>query len=249
MTRHPIPAKTSWPIERPINYEGPDFMKKPQRNFVVEFKSGSRRQSPKPTSIWGNVDLKAISLEVEADGSNKTRQPDVKSANSPAPRLKAHAQLLTKTIEQPKTVLPPQEERMAEETTPVLSADNSSTETGTPITEPKKRRGRQAKAVASQVVAGNEKPAASGDTNATPAKRGKQPRAAKFAAAAEAKVATKQPRKTRMPKQVAAAVNTPAGDEMADLLQLEEENQKLRKQLAEKLRSENANLRKRLGQS
>ncbi|MBB3979756.1 cell division protein ZapA (FtsZ GTPase activity inhibitor) [Rhizobium azooxidifex] len=36
---------------------------------------------------------------------------------------------------------------------------------------------------------------------------------------------------------------------MADLLQLEEENRNLRKQLAEKLRAENADLRKRLGQS
>ncbi|KKA06722.1 transcriptional regulator [Sinorhizobium meliloti] len=39
----------------------------------------------------------------------------------------------------------------------------------------------------------------------------------------------------------------PAGDELADLVELEEENQKLRKRLAEKLRAENAELRKRLG--
>ncbi|WEJ14063.1 transposase [Sinorhizobium prairiense] len=39
----------------------------------------------------------------------------------------------------------------------------------------------------------------------------------------------------------------PAGDELADLVQLEEENQRLRKKLAEKLRAENAELRKRLG--
>ena len=38
-----------------------------------------------------------------------------------------------------------------------------------------------------------------------------------------------------------------ASDEMADLLQLEEENKKLRQALAEKLRAENADLRKRLG--
>ncbi|MDX0518640.1 transposase [Sinorhizobium medicae] len=39
----------------------------------------------------------------------------------------------------------------------------------------------------------------------------------------------------------------PIGDELADLVQLEEENQRLRKRLAEKLRAENAELRKRLG--
>lgn len=35
-------------------------------------------------------------------------------------------------------------------------------------------------------------------------------------------------------------------DQMADLLQLEDENQRLRSLLAEKLRAENADLRKRL---
>jgi putative transposase len=39
----------------------------------------------------------------------------------------------------------------------------------------------------------------------------------------------------------------PASDELADLAQLEKENQRLRKILAEKLRAENAELRKRLG--
>ena len=39
----------------------------------------------------------------------------------------------------------------------------------------------------------------------------------------------------------------PVGDELADFVRLEEENQRLRKLLAEKLRAENAELRKRLG--
>lgn len=38
-----------------------------------------------------------------------------------------------------------------------------------------------------------------------------------------------------------------SGDELADLVRLEEENKKLRKRLAEKLRAENAELRRRLG--
>jgi len=218
-------------------------MKKPQRNFVVEFKSGNRRQAPKPTSIWGNVDLKAISLAVEADASGQVLQATPKSANSAPSNLRTREQMLTKTIEQPKTVLPPQEERMAEETAPVLSADNASIETATPIAEPKKRRGRQAKTVAPKIAANDEK--------TTPVKPAKKPRVAKSAAVAEAgaKVATKQPRKTRTPKEATAAGSTPAAHEMADLVQLEEENQKLRKQLAEKLRAENADLRKRLGHS
>jgi hypothetical protein len=42
-------------------------MKTPQRNFVVERKSGRRRLTMQPTSIWGDTDLKAIVLKVEAD--------------------------------------------------------------------------------------------------------------------------------------------------------------------------------------
>ena len=49
-----------------------------------------------------------------------------------------------------------------------------------------------------------------------------------------------------MSVQAAPAAPVTAIDEMADLLQLEEENQRLRKLLAEKLRAENADLRKRL---
>ncbi|APG86398.1 transcriptional regulator SyrB (plasmid) [Sinorhizobium americanum CCGM7] len=49
------------------------------------------------------------------------------------------------------------------------------------------------------------------------------------------------------PKGTKSTKPIPAGDELADLVQLEEENQRLRKQLAEKLRAENAELRKRLG--
>jgi hypothetical protein len=52
----------------------------------------------------------------------------------------------------------------------------------------------------------------------------------------------------RAPRAVQAAPAVPAvpSDEMADILQLEAENQRLRKLLAEKLRAENADLRKRL---
>jgi hypothetical protein len=234
--------------DRPANqYEGPDFMKKPQRAFVVEFKSSSRKQSAKPTSIWGNLDLKAISLAVAEDASGHVRQAGAKSANTASSSLRTREQILTKTIEQSDIALLSQEKRMSEETSPVVNAESSSTETSTVIAEPKKRRGRQANTVAPTLGTGEAKPSMSGDTKAT--KIGKQPRAAKSTTGADAKVAAKQPRKTRASKQETVAVNANAADEMTDLLQLEEENQKLRKLLAEKLRAENADLRKRLGQS
>jgi len=57
------------------------------------------------------------------------------------------------------------------------------------------------------------------------------------------KKATAQP-VTQIP---AAAVSV--DDELAEFIQLEEENRRLRKLLSEKLRAENADLRKRLGMS
>lgn len=45
----------------------------------------------------------------------------------------------------------------------------------------------------------------------------------------------------------ATGATSPLAEDLAELLQLEQENQRLRKSLAEKLRSENAGLRSRLG--
>jgi hypothetical protein len=230
-------------------YEGPDFMKKPQRAFVVEFKSGSRKQSAKPTSIWGNVDLKAISLAVAENASGHVLQAAAINANTASSSLRTRERILTKTIEPSDTAPLSQETRMAEETSPVVNAESSSIETSTPIAEPKKRRGRQPKTVVPTLATVEGEPSLSGDTKATKANVGKQPRAAKSTAGADTKAAAKQPRKTRAPKQENVAMNATAADEMTDLLQLEEENQQLRKLLAEKLRAENADLRKRLGHS
>jgi len=55
---------------------------------------------------------------------------------------------------------------------------------------------------------------------------------------------TMQPQKRGRRK---AEAPEPALDDFADLLKLEEENQKLRRALSEKLRTENAGLRKKLG--
>ncbi|MBA1349816.1 SyrB-like regulator [Rhizobium sp. WYCCWR 11146] len=63
------------------------------------------------------------------------------------------------------------------------------------------------------------------------------------------KDAVKQTGRKRAPTQTEPTVSAPVSsmDEMADLIQLEEENKRLRKTLADKLRAENADLRKRLG--
>jgi hypothetical protein len=48
-------------------------MKTPQRNFVVEIKSGRRRLTRPLNSIWGNTDIK--SLVLEAEGAHLSARP------------------------------------------------------------------------------------------------------------------------------------------------------------------------------
>ncbi|MFN7023266.1 MAG: SyrB-like regulator [Pseudorhizobium sp.] len=69
------------------------------------------------------------------------------------------------------------------------------------------------------------------------------------AAKSEARVPAKRGRKPKSSIAAESVTTQPvsAMDEMADLIQLEEENKRLRNTLAEKLRGENAELRKRLG--
>ncbi|WP_159949444.1 hypothetical protein [Rhizobium sp. 18065] len=126
--------------------------------------------------------------------------------------------------------------------------------TDTPIKVRKTRGPNKPKTTSEPAKAASEKakPEAA-PLKAAPVKRGKRGETA-----AVAKTMSKDAIKAAAPKQVAkkapakAAVAKPAvstGDEFADLIQLEEENKKLRKALAEKLRLENADLRNRLGRA
>ena len=59
-------------------------MKTPQRNFVVEIKSGRRRLTRPRNSIWGNTDIKSLVLEAEAahlsGRPGQTRDPSPEKA-------------------------------------------------------------------------------------------------------------------------------------------------------------------------
>ncbi|CDZ54390.1 Hypothetical protein NGAL_HAMBI2427_56180 [Neorhizobium galegae bv. orientalis] len=130
---------------------------------------------------------------------------------------------------------------MADENNTMTNADTPAV--AAPDTPKKERKPRAKKAVAETASAAvSAQPAA-----ASNAATGKQTRARRTKSDKGAVSAKRAPVK-RAPKvvQAATAPSVAAVDEFADLLQLEEENQKLRKQLAEKLRAENADLRKRL---
>lgn len=48
-------------------------MRRATRQFTVEVRSSNRRSSHKPTSIWGDIDLKALAREAEAEIASDRR--------------------------------------------------------------------------------------------------------------------------------------------------------------------------------
>ena len=136
---------------------------------------------------------------------------------------------------------------MANETHATVDSDSVITDTAI-ASEPKMQRAPRAKKAAPETASADimvetQSPAAA-------PKRGRPARAAKIKPiVAEAARGAKRVGKTSAAKSSPVATKAPvsAADDMAELLRLEEENQMLRKSLAEKLRQENADLRKRLG--
>jgi hypothetical protein len=219
-------------------------LKKVQRSFAVEYKSGRRKTEPKSNSIWGDINLKSLSQDVleEAMPILPVGSPDSKTGGDGfLPPEEPAGPLLTVSTGQQTTASGLQERDMADENDTITDADAPA---AAAPDVPKKQRKPRAKKAAAETQ--------SADVTAEPAAAPKNPavkqrRRRKAKSDGGAMKAKRAPVK-RDPKAVqTVAVPSPAAiDEMADLLQLEEENRRLRKLLAEKLRAENADLRKRL---
>jgi hypothetical protein len=161
--------------------------------------------------------------------------------------------LLTSIVVRLKTIIPERETLMPVENETNVTVEGAETQSPASTSEPKKPRApRQKRASA----------ASQSETSAKAAKPARQPRKkrgeaaavpaeAAAAASTAAPVAVKGPRKPRAVKPAAPDVeaSVAASDEFADLIQLEEENKRLRQALSEKLRKENADLRRKLGVS
>ena len=144
---------------------------------------------------------------------------------------------------------------MADEISTGANGDVAQTEaqSQTPVTK-KQRAPRGQKKAAEQADAAA---ASTSETVAprTRRKRGEAPQVAKrgagkgraMAAAPEAVAKVGRKRKAATATGQTSPASVSRNDDLIDLIQLEEENKKLRKDLAEKLRQENADLRKRLG--
>jgi putative transposase len=131
------------------------------------------------------------------------------------------------------------------ETTPVIEGADASS---VPATEPKKQRKPRQKKVIAEAAA----PVSPAVVKSPRQKRGAQP--VDTAATNTPAVTDSKPvRGRKADPQPKAATLLPAAetapDEIGDLIALEAENKRLRQALSEKLRAENADLRKKLGQA
>ncbi|MHC2484664.1 transcriptional regulator [Rhizobium leguminosarum] len=221
-------------------------MKKVQRSFAVEYKTGRRKLDTRSNSIWGNVDLKSAARDLEEEA--------MMFLSGSSQNGKSDNEMSLLKVDQPESLLTPppgpsttasdtQEISMADETDTAMSAAVP-TVVETPIAPKKQRKPRAKKAAALETASAD----ASAEPTAALTGAGGGKRRGRKAKVIEAASSAKRARVSRAPKaeQTASAAPMTAIDEMADLLQLEEENQRLRKLLAEKLRAENADLRKRL---
>ncbi|CAN7744959.1 transcriptional regulator [Rhizobium leguminosarum] len=216
-------------------------MKKVQRSFAVEYKSGRRKANSNPNSIWGDMDLKSVARDL---------QDEAMPFLSAAPRASSDAMLLPGEQAGPLLTLPIEQETNASALQETIMADENDTMTkaDTPAAAapdvPKKVRKPRAKKAVPETASAAISVQSAAASNAT---AGKQKRGRKAKSDDGATSARRAPNK-RAPRAVQTATepSVAAVDEFADLLQLEEENQRLRKLLAEKLRAENADLRKRL---
>ncbi|MBY3003732.1 transcriptional regulator [Rhizobium leguminosarum] len=217
-------------------------MKKVQRSFAVEYKSGRRKLNSKPNSIWGDTDLKSVAQDLQ-DGEMPfmSLAPQVRSSEMLVSGEEQAGPLLTLPIGRETNASALQETTMADENATMINAD---TPASAAPDVPKKTRKPRAKNTVPETarVAVSAQPAAVSNATAGKQKRGRKAKSDEGATSARRAPVKRTPRAV----QAATAPSVAAVDEFADLLQLEEENQRLRKLLAEKLRAENADLRKRL---
>lgn len=226
-------------------------MKRQTRPFIVEVKH--RRAPTKKQSIWGNLNIAAVAAETMRD----LEQDELSSRSkidSPAP-----------AIDVASDVNPPVEHSMPDpqeaETAVALAEAPASVE----APEPKKRspRPKKAKAVPKPRIAKEAVKPASKTTDAQPAparakrKTYSEKERAQILAQIEKSIRRGGPTKSAVNEagiseqtyyqwKKASGTAAPA-DDLKDLVALEEENKRLKKQLAEHLRQENAELRKKLG--
>ena len=217
-------------------------MKKTNRSFTVEYKTGRRKAERQPTTIWGDIDLKSVARQADGGAfSLPSEHEEAFHVNPPKGQGSSAEPVLTPALapqnnaaEKEEIYMPDENETVTETNTPAPIV--------APLAPAKQRKPRTVKAAAganpSQVVD-------AAPDNITPT-AGKQKRGRKANTIPAAGPAKSKPLNRARKTTDAAPTQVDPTDDMAELLRLEDENRSLRKQLSEKLRAENADLRKRL---
>lgn len=100
-------------------------MRTPRANFIIEYKTSRRQPKAKPTSIWGDLDLRAVARAVERDKAIPefelphtaavTEDVDIPKAGAEGSDVQAHTGL--------STLEPSAKEEMEEVAAPDTSID------------------------------------------------------------------------------------------------------------------------------
>ena len=202
-------------------------MKKPLRGVVVEYKGSRRtRKMNKPNALWGNIDLKAIAEDVQEDISLLGNQAAFEvntSDNAAVPTEEAASQV------PPADSLP----------SPGASAPRILETISTPLPE----------VLPTTPTSGDREYTAK--SSSPPIQSGKQTssREERLVPKRRRKSAAPRPVNKAEPQQPATTLFTPLATTVSigdEIEALEAENAALKRQLMEKLRSENAQLAKML---
>ncbi|MDM9629057.1 transcriptional regulator [Rhizobium sp. S152] len=215
-------------------------MKKVQRTFTIEYKSGRRKIGAQPSSIWGNVDLKSAARAVEAEGIPFLSPNPLKEASAQDTSVLPDSQRdLTRLVEKAEIPTNGQAMPSAIEAGPVTQVE------GPAIVEDVTSSPKQHLL---DIVHHEPKPdvaaKASIGTNSARRLNKRLGRTNKFASddIDQRKTVNRAPKNLRE----TTVELTSASDARVDLAELETENRRLRVLLAEKLRAENAILRSML---
>ncbi len=123
--RHPRPLK----------------VKKVQRSFTVEYRSGRRKLNSNPSSIWGDMDLKSVAEDLQDEASPfLTPMSQAGSSEKALTGEEQSSALLTLPMAQETNVSALQEIRMADENNTMTVADTPAV--ATPDVPKKERKPR-----------------------------------------------------------------------------------------------------------
>jgi len=216
-------------------------MKRPHKSFVVEYKGGSRRPINKTASIWGNLDLKSISQDVEKEQHPHTELPIGQQPSATEAKVNA-AERSELSGERQTSLSPIGDPALAPSAELRANAEIEKS----PYVEKSEKLRTARTAFPAAILAKKEAKTDVSETNGF-----KSAKAAKRFRDRQPKPFESEPNtgllRSRTVKIGAAPEVTEAEYDRAVLRKLEEENKSLRKLLADMLRAENADLRRRLG--